>query len=273
MAIHPTAIIDPSAKIDPTADIGPYAVIGPETVIGPRTRVGAHAVVEHAVLGSDNILHPGCYVGTPPQDLKYAGEKTRLVMGDKNTIRECVTINRGTVQGGGVTTIGSNCLFMACSHIAHDCRVGNNVIVVNAVLLAGHVTLGDYAVLGGVCAIHQHTRIGRFAMLGGASMNGQDVLPFATTQGDRATLRGLNLLGLRRGGFSREVVSALKEAYKILFLSGLTQVEALAKLKASDATAEVREWIDFIESAGKRGVMRPAAGATSAEEEDRKSVV
>lgn len=266
MSIHPTAIVDASAKIDPSAEIGPYAIIGPEAVIGARTKVGAHTVVEHATLGADNILHAGCYVGTPPQDLKYAGEKTRFVMGDKNVVRECVTMNRGTAQGGGVTRVGSNCLFMACSHVAHDCQVGNGVIIVNAVLLAGHVHIGDGAVLGGVCAIHQYVRIGRFAMLGGASMNGQDILPFTTTQGDRATLRGLNMLGMRRGGFSREAMGAVKDAYKTLFMSGLTQVEALARLKSASPCKEVQEWIDFIESAGKRGIMRPAAGDTRIEE-------
>ena len=266
MAIHKTALIDPTAQVDPTADVGAYAVIGPEAVIGPRTKVGAHCVVEHATLGADNVLHPGCYVGTPPQDLKYAGEKTRLVMGDKNVVRETVTMNRGTAQGGGITRIGSNCLFMAACHIAHDCVVGDGVIVVNAVLLAGHIHIGDYAVLGGMCAIHQFTRIGRYAMLGGGSMNAQDVLPFAMTQGDRAVLRGLNLLGLRRGGFPREAVSALKGAYKTLFLSGLTQADALARLKSANPGAEVREWIDFIESAGKRGITRPAVGSTQLEE-------
>ncbi|MFI5362235.1 MAG: acyl-ACP--UDP-N-acetylglucosamine O-acyltransferase [Elusimicrobiota bacterium] len=266
MAIHPTAVVDASAKVDPSAEIGPYAIVGPEAVIGARTRIGAHAVVEHTTLGADNVLHAGCYVGTPPQDLKYAGEKTRLVMGDKNVVRECVTMNRGTAQGGGVTRIGSNCLFMACSHIAHDCQVGNGVIVVNAVLLAGHVHIGDGAVLGGVCAIHQFVRIGRYAMLGGASMNANDVLPFATTQGDRASLRGLNMLGMRRGGFSREAMAAVKGAYKTLFLSGLTQADALARLKSSNPVKEVREWIDFIESAGKRGVMRPASGSAELEE-------
>ncbi|MBI4059808.1 MAG: acyl-ACP--UDP-N-acetylglucosamine O-acyltransferase [Elusimicrobia bacterium] len=266
MAAHPTAIIDPSARIDPSAEIGPYAIIGPDTVVGPRTKIGAHAVVEHATLGADNALHPGCYVGTPPQDLKYAGEKTRLVMGDKNTVRECVTINRGTAQGGGLTRIGSGCLFMACSHIAHDCVVGDGVIVVNAVLLAGHVHVGDYAVLGGMSAVHQHNRIGRLAMLGGGSMNGLDVLPFATTQGDRATMRGLNLLGLRRAGVPRESVSALKAAYRTLFLSGLSQADAIAQLKTGNPCKEVREWIDFIEATGKRGFTRPAAGATELEE-------
>ena len=267
MAIHPTAVVDPSAQIDPSAEIGPYAVIGPETVIGPRTKVGPHAVVEYATLGADNVLHSGCYVGTPPQDLKYAGEKTRLVMGDKNVVRETVTMNRGTAQGGGLTKIGSNCLFMAASHIAHDCVVGNGVIVVNAVLLAGHVHIGDGAVLGGMCAIHQYNRIGRLAMLGGGSMNGQDVLPFANTQGDRAVIRGINMLGLKRAGIAPESRTALKNAYKVLFLSGLTQTDALAKLKENGKPdAIVQEWIDFIESAGKRGYMRPAVGATELEE-------
>lgn len=266
MAIHPTAVVDPSAQIDPTAEIGPYAIVGPETVIGPRCRVGAHAVVEHATLGADNALHPGCFVGTPPQDLKYAGEKTRLVMGDKNTVRECVTINRGTAQGGGLTKIGSGCLFMACSHVAHDCQLGDGVIVVNAVLLAGHVHVGDGAVLGGACAVHQFTRIGRLAMIGGGSMVGQDILPYATAQGDRAVLRGLNMLGLKRAGIPPEARSALKEAYRALFLQGAPLNEALAGLKAGQPPAAVGEWIAFIESAGKRGVMRPAAGATELEE-------
>ena len=265
MAIHPTAVVDKTAKVDPTAEIGPYAIIGPDAEIGPRTKVGAHAVVEHATLGADNVLHPGCFVGTPPQDLKYAGEKTRLVMGDKNTVRECVTMNRGTAGGGGVTRIGSNCLFMACSHVAHDCQLGSQAIIVNAVLLAGHVHIGDGAVLGGMCAVHQFVNIGRFAMISGGSMVGQSVLPFATAQGDRAVLRGLNMLGMRRGGFSREAMSAVKDAYKTLFLSGMTQVDAIAQLR-SGGSKEVLEWVDFIESAGKRGVMRPAVGATQIEE-------
>ena len=262
MAIHPTAVVDKTSSVDPSAEIGPYAIIGPEAVIGPRTKVGPHAVVEHATLGTDNILHPGCFVGTPPQDLKYAGEKTRLVMGDKCVVREGATLNRGTLQGGGLTKIGSNCLFMTCSHVAHDCGIGDGVILVNTVALGGHVQVGDGAVLGGMAGVHQFVRIGRFAMLGGGSMNGQDVLPFANTHGDRAVMRGLNILGMRRGGFSREAMSALKESYKVLFLSGLTQVDALARLKAAGPIKEVQEWIDFIESAGKRGVMRPAVGET-----------
>ncbi|MBI4348996.1 MAG: acyl-ACP--UDP-N-acetylglucosamine O-acyltransferase, partial [Elusimicrobia bacterium] len=188
----------------------------------------------------------------------YAGEKTRLVMGDNNTVRECVTLNRGTTATGE-TRIGSNCLFMAYSHVAHDCRLGNNVIVVNSVALAGHIEVGDFAVLGGICAIHQFVRIGRLAMLGGGSMNGQDVLPYCNTQGDRASLRGLNVLGMRRAGFSRDAISAVKDAYKTLFMQGLSMQDAVAKLRAGSPGPEVQEWIRFIEAPSKRGIMRAAA--------------
>jgi len=156
--IHPTAIIDPSAKIDPTAQIGPYAIIGEGVTIGAGCSIGAHAVVEHVVMGKENRLFSGCYVGVAPQDLKYAGEKTRLVMGDKNTVRECVTLNRGTAAHGE-TKIGSNCLFMAYSHVAHDCHIGDGVILVYSVAVAGHVTIGDYTVVGGLAAIHQFLTI------------------------------------------------------------------------------------------------------------------
>jgi UDP-N-acetylglucosamine acyltransferase len=266
MAIHPTAVVDKSAQLDPTVEVGPFAVIGPETVIGARTKIGAHTVVEHATLGADNILHPGCYVGGAPQDLKYAGEKTRLVMGDKNVVRECVTLNRGTAQGGGITKIGSGCLFMACCHVAHDCSVGDGAIIVNAVLLAGHVHVGAGAVLGGACAIHQYVSIGRFAMISGGSMVGKNILPFTTAQGDRAVLRGLNMLGMRRGGFSREAMGAVKDAYKSLFMAEGGFDENVAKLKASNPCKEVKEWLDFIDASGKRGVMRPAVGVTEIEE-------
>ena len=256
--IHPTAIVHPTATLDPSVTVGPYAVIGEDVVIGAGSSVGPHAVVEHATIGKNNKLHAGCYGGTAPQDLKYAGEKTRLVMGDNNTVRECVTINRGTTHTGE-TRIGSNCLFMAYAHVAHDCRIGNGVIVVNSVALAGHIEVGDYAVLGGICAIHQFARIGRLAMLGGGSMNGQDVLPFCNTQGDRAQLRGLNILGMRRAGISREAIGAVKDAYKLIFMQGLTMAAAVLKLKAGNPCPEVQEWIRFIEAPSKRGLMRAAA--------------
>ena len=261
--IHPTAVVHPSAKIDPTAQIGPYAVIGEEVEIGAGTTVGAHAVVEFATVGKNNRLFPGCYVGTAPQDLKYAGEKTRLVMGDGNRVRECVTLNRGTTATGE-TVIGSNCLFMAYSHVAHDCRIGNGVIVVNSVGIAGHVEIGDFTVLGGIAGVHQFVRIGRYCMVGGGSMAGKDLPSFCTCQGDRATLRGLNLLGMRRAGLSRETISAVKDAYKTLFMSGLTIEDAIARLKTVPVP-EVHEMLQHIERS-KRGIMRPATGELAEEE-------
>ncbi len=254
MSIHKTAIVDPGAKIDPSCEIGPYAVIGPEVVMGPRCIVGAHSVVEHVRMGSDNRLHPGCYVGTAPQDLKYAGEKTRLVMGDKNIVRECVTLNRGTAATGE-TRIGSGCLFMAFSHVAHDCRLGSGVIMANVGTLAGHIEIGDYSVIGGLVAIHQFVRIGKCCMLGGGAKVAKDMLSFCNVQGDRATIRGLNMLGMRRLKLSRDKVKALKEAYRLLFLADIPWDKAVSRIKAID-TPEVKEWVAMIETS-KRGVAKP----------------
>ncbi len=263
--IHQTAVVDPSAKIDPSAKVGPYAVIGPDVVIGPECSVGAHAVVEYATLGRGNKLHPGCFVGTAPQDLKYAGERTKLVMGDHNTVRECVTLNRGTVAHGE-TRIGSNCLFMAYSHVAHDCVIGNGVILVNCVALAGHVTVGDFTVIGGLAAIHQFQNIGRYCMVGGGSMVNRDILDYCLCQGYPAALRGLNLLGMKRSGMSRETMAAVKDAYKTLFTSGLRLEEAVAKLKASSPGAEVSGMLAGVERA-KRTLMRPSSKDQAQEEE------
>lgn len=264
MPIHPTAVVHPQARIDPSVEIGPYAVIGEDVVIGAGTTIGAGAHVEFTHMGKNNRLLPGCFVGGPPQDLKYAGERTLLVMGDGNQVRESVTLNRGTAAHGE-TRIGNNCLFMAYSHVAHDCVIGNNVVIVNSVGIAGHVEIGDFTVVGGLVGIHQYTRIGRFCMVGGGSMAGKDLPPFCMCQGDRATLRGLNLLGLRRAGLPREVVSAIKDAYKTLFMSGLRLEEALARVKASGPPPQVLEMTDFIERS-KRGVMRPATAAEAEEE-------
>jgi len=263
--IHPTAVIHPGAQIEAGASVGPFAFIGEDARIGAGTVVGAHAVVEFATLGKNNRLHPGCFVGTPPQDLKYKGERTRLALGDDNTVREGVTLNRGTTATGE-TRIGSHCLFMANSHVGHDCRVGDRVILVNSVALAGHVEVADCAILGGMAGVHQFVRIGRFCMIGAGSMVGKDVPPFCTCQGDRATLRGLNLIGLRRAGFAHSAVSAVKAAYKTLFLSGLRLEEALAQLRASKPGPEVAELLSFIEGIGKRGVMRAASGESAEEE-------
>jgi UDP-N-acetylglucosamine acyltransferase len=262
--IHPTAVVDKGAKIDPSAKIGPYAIIGPDVVIGAGCEIGPHAVVEHCHMGKDNKLHAGCFVGVAPQDLKYAGEATLLVMGDKNVVRECVTLNRGTAAHGE-TKIGSNCLFMAYSHVGHDCTLGNGVILVNSVALAGHVTIGDFTVVGGLAAIHQFQTIGKFCMIGGGSMINKDLPDFCTCQGYPAALRGLNTLGMRRAGVSRESMGQVKDAYKTLFLSGLRLEEALAQLKASNPGPEVAGMVSFIERS-KRGVMRPAVGAAAEEE-------
>jgi len=263
MAFHPSAVIHPGAKIDPSCEIGPGAVIGEDVIMGPGCTVGAHAIVEHVHMGRNNKLHPGCYVGTAPQDLKYKGEKTRLVMGDNNTVRECVTLNRGT-HATGETRIGSGCLFMAYSHVGHDCRLGNNVILVNSVALAGHVTIGDHTVVGGLAAVHQFQTIGKLCMVGGGSMINKDMPDYCLCQGYPAKLRGLNVLGLRRAGLPREAVAAIKDAYRTIFTSGLRLEDALAQLKALNRP-ELAGMIAICEGS-KRGVMRPAADAEEEEE-------
>ncbi len=255
--IHPTAIIDESAKIDPSVKIGPFAVIGPDVEIGAGTTIGSHAVVEYARIGKNNRLFSGCYVGTAPQDLKYGGERTLLVMGDNNTVREAVTLNRGT-KATGETIIGSNCLFCAFTHVAHDCRIGDNVIMVSLAALAGHVELGDYCVLSAHVGIHQFVRVGRGVMISAGAKVGKDIPPFCTAQGDRAKLRGLNVIGLRRSGLPREAVKAIRAAYRTLFLSGEPMEAALARLKNSSPPPPVQEMISFIERARtERGIVMP----------------
>lgn len=264
MKIHPTAIIDSSAKIAASVEIGPYAIIGPHTVIGEECSIGAHSVIERTHMGCGNKIFPGAYIGGAPQDLKFAGEETMVFMGDFNAVRECVTLNRGT-HATGKTVIGSHCLFMAYSHVAHDCVIGNNVIFANSATMAGHVEVGDYTVVGGLAAAHQHLRIGRLCMIGGGAMIPKDVPPFCMIQGDRATLKGLNLLGLRRAGFSPATVRAIKEAYRVFFMAGLSLDEALSQVEGSNPIAEVREMVSFIR-ASKRGVTRPATKVLQEEE-------
>ena len=264
MPIHSTAIIHPTAKLDPSVEVGPFTVIGPETFIGPGCLIGPHCVVEYATLGCENRLVANCFVGTPPQDLSYHGEPTRLVMGDHNLVREGVTLNRGT-KATGETRIGSGCLFMTQSHVAHDCRIGNGVILVNATGLSGHVEVGDHAVISGLVGVHQFVRIGRLVMISGGSMIGKDIPPFCLAQGDRAGLRGLNLVGLRRARISPQTIRAIKNAYASLFTEGLRLEEAVAKLRAAGPTPEVTEMLDFI-SKSKRGVMRPKTGEAEEQE-------
>ncbi|HUK65695.1 MAG TPA: acyl-ACP--UDP-N-acetylglucosamine O-acyltransferase [Anaeromyxobacteraceae bacterium] len=258
MGIHPTALVDPAAQIDPSCEIGPFAVIGPEVRMGPRNVVGAHAVVEgDTVLGAGNRVFPHACLGQIPQDLKFRGEHTRLVIGDGNRFREFTTIHLGTEGGGGVTRIGNGCLFMANSHVAHDCRVDDGCILANSVPLAGHVWLEDHVLLGGLSGVHQFTRVGRFAMAAGGSMVVQDVAPYCMVQGDRAQLVGINTTGLERGGFSAEQISRVKEAHRIVFRQKLALKEACQQLRAEYPHApEIEHLVAFLEGVGDRGLVR-----------------
>ncbi|MFH1380344.1 MAG: acyl-ACP--UDP-N-acetylglucosamine O-acyltransferase [bacterium] len=256
VTIHPTAVVDQSAQVGNDVHIGPYAVIGKNVEISDRTIIGAHAVIEYARIGPDCRIFSGAFIGTEPQDLKYRGEETKLILGARTTVRECVTLNRGTADSGE-TRIGEGCLFMAYSHVAHDCRVGNQVILANSVALAGHVHVDDDAILGGMVGIHQFVRIGRLAMIGAGSMVPMDVPPFTQGAGDRMRLYGLNLIGLRRKKIKHEVIQEIRKAYRTIYLSKLGLNEALGKLKSENPNAEVQYLIQFIESS-PRGICRAA---------------
>jgi UDP-N-acetylglucosamine acyltransferase len=217
-SIHPTAIIETGAQIAKTASIGPYSVIGVNVKIGDNVVISSHVHIEgKTTIGDNTKIFPFASLGTPPQDLKYEGEKSELIIGQNNTIREHVTMNPGTKHGAMKTVIGNNCLFMMASHVAHDCIVGNNVIMANNATLAGHVTVGDFAVLGGLSAVHQFIRIGSHAIIGGMSGVENDVIPYGRVKGDRAFLAGLNLIGLERRGFGKDDIRKLQGAFNQLF--------------------------------------------------------
>ncbi len=262
--IHKSAIIHPTAKIAEGVEIGPFAIIGENTILGKGTKVGAHAVVEYAEIAENCTVFSHAAIGGMPQDLKYKGEPTKIIIGPNCSIREFTTLNRGTVASGK-TVIGANCLLMAYTHVAHDCRIGNNVIFANAATLGGHVEVGDGAVIGGIVAIHQFSRIGRLAMLAGGAMVSQDVIPFTQVHGNRARLTGLNLVGLRRNPVLKEALEDIKSAYRVLFLSGIPLQEAIDQIAASNPRPEVKEMIDFI-SNSKRGFCRPTRKENSEEE-------
>lgn len=257
--IHSTAIIDPSAELDEGVEVGPYAIIGKEVTIGAGSKIGAHAVIgDWTSLGKNNQIFAQSSVGAPPQDLKYRGETCWTRIGDNNMVREFATIHRGTVTGHGETVVGNNNLFMAYSHVAHDCRIGNGVVMANVATLAGHVTVEDNVILGGLVAVHQFSTVGAFAMVGGGTMVGLDILPYTiATPGKRdAKLRGLNLIGLKRRGFSDESISNLKKAYKILFMAGLKQDAAIARIQTEiSGCAEVDNLLAFI-ARSERGICR-----------------
>ena len=252
--IHPSAIIHSSAVLEDGVEIGPYAIVGEGVTIGNNTYVGPHTIIEYAKIGKNNHITASAFVGTPPQDLKYHGEKTQIILGDNNVIREGVSLHRGSSTG--VTIIGSNCMFMAYSHVAHDCRIGNRVIVANYGGIAGHVEIGDGAFLSALMGIHQFVRIGSLAMIAGGSVVVLDVPPFCTAQGDRARLVGLNLVGLRRSNMTRETIKDIKRTYKTLYASGLRLEEAIEKLQSEQLSSEARLMVDFF-SNSKRGVARP----------------
>jgi len=257
MSIHPTAIVHPEAEIHPEAQIGPYSIVGPRVRIGAKTRVGPHVVIaQNTDMGEENQIFQFASVGEVPQDLKYAGEQTKLVIGNKNIIREYATLHIGTGGGGGCTQLGDGNLVMAYSHVAHDCKIGDRCILANAVNLAGHVEMGDCVIMGGLSAVHQFTRIGKHAFISGGSMVTMDVPPYCIAQGDRAELAGLNKVGLTRHGFPQEQQERIKEAYRILFRSQLSLSDALARLQADyEGHEEIEELVRFI-SESKRGITR-----------------
>ncbi len=246
--IHPTAVIDPSAELDEGVEVGPFAVIGPEVLIGGGTWIGPHVVLRGPTrIGRDNRIFQFASVGEDPQDKKYAGERTSLEIGDRNRIREYCTIHRGTEQDRGVTSIGSDNLLMAYTHVAHDCRIRDNVVMANAASLGGHVQVDDWAILGGFTIVHQFCRVGAHSFCAMGSVQTKDVPPYVTAGGHPARPRGINGEGLRRRGFSPEAVAAIKRAYRALYRSGLKLEEALQRVREiAAAVPEVAPFADFV---------------------------
>lgn len=269
--IHPTAIVHPEARLGDDVIVGPYAIIEEKTEIGPGCRLDAFAQVKSYVrMGAGNHVHSHAIVGGLPQDLKYKGEDTWVVLGDKNVVREFVTIHRAATGDGSETRIGSGCLLMAYVHVAHDCVLGDGVIMSNAASLAGHVLVHDRAIIGGMTGVHQFVRVGEFAYVGAMSGLALDVPPFTLASGVRAGLHGLNLVGLRRAGFGAEAVSALKKAYRLIWRGGLDRQEALEEVdRTLGALPEVRRLVDFVRSSSRGVAMdggRNGLGEDSGEE-------
>jgi UDP-N-acetylglucosamine acyltransferase len=259
--IHETAIIDERATIDSNVTIGPYSVVGPDVVLEEGCRLESHVVIGgNTMLGPRNHIFPFASIGLQPQDLKYRGEKSSLEIGAENVIREHVTLNPGTEGGGMLTEIGDKCLLMVGAHVAHDCRVGNNVILANNATLAGHVTVGDFAIVGGLSAIHQFVRIGKHSMIGGMSGIENDVIPYGSAMGNRAHLSGLNVVGLKRRNFSRETIHEMRKAYRLLFAEEGTMTERMDDaLESFGAVEPVMDIIQFIQSGAdtSRAICRP----------------
>jgi len=256
--IHPTAIVDPKAEIAGGVEIGPYAIIERDVVIEEGTKIAPHVVIREGTrIGKRCQISQFASVGEAPQALFYKGEKTYLEIGDQNIFRECVTLHRGTVQGGGKTIIGNGNFFMAYSHVAHDSKIGNHVVMANGAALGGHILIEDYAIIGGLVAIHQFCRIGTHAFIAGVSGVLMDIPPYTLAAGAPSKLFGLNIVGIKRHQFSKETVRALKKAYRIIFRSGLALQKALGTLKEDEIsrTPEVQHLIDFIQNS-ERGITR-----------------
>lgn len=254
--IHPTAIIDPEARVADDADIGPYCVIGPNVIIGSGCVISPHVVIKGpTVIGARNRIFQFATIGEDCQDLKYNGENTRLEIGDDNTFREGVTVHRGTVQDQSLTRIGNHNLFMAYSHVAHDCVIGDHCILANQATLGGHVTIGDHAILGGLAAVHQFCHVGTHAMCGGGSIITKDIAAFVMVNGNPARTHGINAEGLRRRGFSVEAINALRDAYKRVFRGKRTLQEAVTELQQDGTLPEVDTFIDSLQSS-LRGITR-----------------
>ena len=256
--IHKTAIIDPKAKIASNVKIGAYSVIGPDVEVNENSIIHSHvSILGQTIIGKENNIYPFVSIGNDPQDLKYNGEKTKLTIGDNNTIREYVTINPGTIGGGGETKVGNNCLFMISSHVAHDCIVGDNVIIANNVPLGGHVIIEDNVVIGGNSAVQQFTRIGKMAMIGGMTGVLHDVIPYGLSTGNRNSLQGLNLIGLRRAKFENKDILELSDAYKKIFATKNIN-ENIGKLNGSfQENLLVKNVINFITKDKKRSICTP----------------
>ncbi|HOV89476.1 MAG TPA: acyl-ACP--UDP-N-acetylglucosamine O-acyltransferase [Syntrophorhabdaceae bacterium] len=254
--IHPTAIVHKGAEIEEDVEIGPYCIIYDKVRIGKGTRLLNHVVIQgNTQIGENNIISPFASIGGPPQDISYKEEDTLLVIGNNNTIKEYVTINKGTVHGGGITKVGDNNFIMAYAHIAHDCKIGNYVIMANCATLAGHVEVDDFVIFAGLCAVHQFCKIGKYAFISGITGVPKDVPPYMIAAGSRAKLYGLNVVGLERHNFSREDIASLKKAYRILFRSSLPLNTSLKIIQEEIGGPHIEELARFI-SSSKRGICR-----------------
>jgi UDP-N-acetylglucosamine acyltransferase len=258
--VHATALVSDGARLGADVEIGPYCIVGPQAVIADGVRLLSHVVIEGVTeIGEGTVVHPFACLGSPPQHLGHKGESTRLVVGRNNQIREHVTMHTGTVMGAGVTTVGDGGLFMVGSHVAHDCVVGNNVVFANNATLGGHVNVGDFVFMGGLSAVHQHTRVGRYSFIGGLGAVTKDVIPYGSVWGVYAHLEGLNLVGLKRRGFSRETINELRAAYRLLFApEGAFQERLEDVAQTYSGSREVMEIVDFIRADAARPICLPS---------------